>query len=90
MSTVPPRSAWPKPLPQSEAGALLTEVVLATFRLNGPMTAGVLTNEIQSGSFAIPTTATWAAGDLWVVNARFDVQNPPPDLPYWISRVPGL
>ena len=64
--------------------------LVATFRLNGPMTAGVLTNEIQSDSFAIPTTATWAAGDLWVVNARFDVQNPPPDLPYWISRVPGL
>jgi hypothetical protein len=64
--------------------------LVATFRLNGPMTAGVLTNEIQSDSFAIPTTATWAAGDLWVVNARFDVQSPPPDLPYWISRVPGL
>jgi len=30
------------------------------------------------------------AGDLWAVNARFDVQNPPPDLPYWITRVPGL
>ena len=64
--------------------------LVATFRLNGPMTAGVLTAEIGSDSFAIPTTATWAAGDLWVVNARFDVQNPPPDLPYWISRVPGL
>jgi hypothetical protein len=64
--------------------------LVATFRLNGPMTAGVLTNEITSDSFAIPTTATWAAGDLWVVNARFDVPNPPPDLQYWISRVPGL
>ena len=64
--------------------------MVATFRLNGPLTAGVLTNEIESDSFAIPTTGTWAAGDLWVVNARFDVQDPPPDLPYWISRVPGL
>ena len=64
--------------------------LVATFRLNGPMTDGVLTDEIGSEGFAIPTTATWAAGDLWVVNARFDVQNPPPDLPYWISRVPGL
>lgn len=64
--------------------------LVATFRLNGPMTAGVLTAEIESDSFAIPTTATWAAGDLWVVNARFDIQDPPPDLPYWISRVPGL
>lgn len=64
--------------------------LVATFRLNGRMTSGVLTNEIESDSFAIPTTGTWAAGDLWVVNARFDIQDPPPDLPYWISRVPGL
>jgi hypothetical protein len=64
--------------------------LVATFALNGRMTSGVLTEEIESDSFAIPTTATWAAGDLWAVNARFDVQNPPPDLPYWISRVPGL
>jgi hypothetical protein len=64
--------------------------LVATFRLNGRLTAGVLTNEIESETFAIPTTGTWAAGDLWVVNARFDIQDPPPDLPYWISRVPGL
>jgi DNA-binding MarR family transcriptional regulator len=32
--TVPPRADWPEPAPQSEAGALLTEVVLTTFRLN--------------------------------------------------------
>lgn len=35
MSSVPPRSAWPEPEPQTEAGALLTEVVLATFELYG-------------------------------------------------------
>jgi hypothetical protein len=64
--------------------------LVATFALNGRMTSGVLTGEIESDGFAIPTTATWAAGDLWAVNARFDVQNPPPDLPYWITRVPGL
>ena len=64
--------------------------LVATFRLNGQLTSGVLTDEIESDRFAIPTTATWAAGDLWVVNARFDIQPPPRDLPYWISRVPGL
>jgi len=32
--TVPPREEWPKPGPQSEGGAVLTDVVLATFRLN--------------------------------------------------------
>ena len=64
--------------------------MVATFKLNGPLTSGLLTDEIESETFAIPTTGTWAAGDLWVVNARFDVEDPPPDLPYWISRVPRL
>ena len=64
--------------------------LVATFKLNGSLTSGLLTNKIESDDFAVPTTATWAAGDLWVVNARFDVQPPPPDLPYWVSRVPGL
>ena len=31
---VPARADWPEPARQSEAGALLTEMVLATFRLN--------------------------------------------------------
>src|SRR3954453_2929195 len=31
---VPPRAEWPKPGKQSEGGAALTDVVLATFRLN--------------------------------------------------------
>ena len=63
---------------------------VATFKLNGKLTAGALTDQIHSDGFAIPTTATWAAGDLWAVNSRFDVEDPPPDLPYWITRVPGL
>ena len=33
-NSVPPRADWPEPSPQSEAGALLTEMVLTTFRLN--------------------------------------------------------
>ena len=33
--TVPARAAWPEPPPQARAGALLTEVILTTFRLNG-------------------------------------------------------
>ena len=63
---------------------------VATFKLNGQLTRGRAHRPDQSDGFAIPTTATWAAGDLWAVNSRFDVLNPPPDLPYWITRVPGL
>ena len=33
-ATVPPRESWPEPPPQTEAGALLTDVILTTFRLN--------------------------------------------------------
>ncbi|HEX5783041.1 MAG TPA: MarR family transcriptional regulator, partial [Solirubrobacteraceae bacterium] len=35
MSTVPPRAEWPEPTEQTDAGALLTDVILTTFRLNG-------------------------------------------------------
>jgi DNA-binding MarR family transcriptional regulator len=34
-AAVPARERWPEPAAQTEAGALLTEVILATFRLNG-------------------------------------------------------
>ncbi|GAA1153610.1 MarR family transcriptional regulator [Kribbella jejuensis] len=34
IAAVPPREEWPEPGPQSEGGAALTDVVLATFRLN--------------------------------------------------------
>ena len=34
-AAVPPRERWPEPGPQEEAGALLTDLILATFRLNG-------------------------------------------------------
>ena len=35
MTEVPARDRWPEPAPHTGAGSLLTEVVLATFRLNG-------------------------------------------------------
>jgi DNA-binding MarR family transcriptional regulator len=35
VTAVPPRDEWPDPPEQSEPGALLTEVILTTFRLNG-------------------------------------------------------
>jgi DNA-binding MarR family transcriptional regulator len=33
-AAIPPRADWPEPVPNTEAGALLTEVILTTFRLN--------------------------------------------------------
>jgi DNA-binding MarR family transcriptional regulator len=33
--SVPSRERWPEPPPATEAGTLLTDVILATFRLNG-------------------------------------------------------
>jgi DNA-binding MarR family transcriptional regulator len=34
-ASAPPRERWPAPPPHTEAGGLLTDVVLTTFRLNG-------------------------------------------------------
>jgi DNA-binding MarR family transcriptional regulator len=34
-AAVPPREAWPDRPPATEAGTLLTDLILATFRLNG-------------------------------------------------------
>jgi DNA-binding MarR family transcriptional regulator len=33
-AAVPPRESWPEPPPQTEAGALMTNIILTTFRLN--------------------------------------------------------
>jgi DNA-binding MarR family transcriptional regulator len=54
MSTVPPRAEWPEPPDQTEAGALLTEVILTTFRLNGR-----LLEVAQQFAAAGEITAAW-------------------------------
>lgn len=41
---------------------------------------------IRDDDFDVPTTATFAGGELWVVNARFDT-TPTPSTPYSIVRV---
>ena len=35
MTKVPPRERWPEPTPHTDAGTLLTDVIIATFQLNG-------------------------------------------------------
>ena len=34
-AAVPPRERWPEPIAHTEAGALLTDIIIATFQLNG-------------------------------------------------------
>jgi DNA-binding MarR family transcriptional regulator len=54
VSSVPPRERWPEPPPPTEEGALLTDVVLTTFRLNG-----LLMDVAQERAAAGEITAAW-------------------------------
>jgi DNA-binding MarR family transcriptional regulator len=54
MSAVPPRAQWPEPTEQTETGALLTDVILTTFRLNGR-----LLEVAQEFAAAGEITAAW-------------------------------
>jgi DNA-binding MarR family transcriptional regulator len=51
---VPPRAQWPEPGPQGEAGALVTELVLTTFRLNARVLEAAQTLAAAGG-----LTAAW-------------------------------
>jgi DNA-binding MarR family transcriptional regulator len=53
-STVPPREDWPDPPPRAEAGDLLTELIIATFRLNA-----LLLEHAQGLAAAGGLTAAW-------------------------------
>ena len=54
----------------------------------GPQLAsGVVLGEMTSPGLDVPTTATVAAGRLWVVNARFGTA-PGPTTDYWITQLP--
>ncbi|MGD9694932.1 MAG: MarR family winged helix-turn-helix transcriptional regulator [Thermoleophilia bacterium] len=51
---VPPRERWPEPPPQTEAGAVLTDLIMAVFRLNGR-----LLDTAQGLAAAGGITAAW-------------------------------
>ncbi len=51
---VPPREAWPEPAPASPAAEALTDVVLATFRLNGRLMEAAQEMAAEGG-----LTAAW-------------------------------
>lgn len=52
--SIPPREAWPEPPAQVEAGALLTDVILTTFRLNGRLMEAAQEFAVEGG-----ITAAW-------------------------------
>jgi outer membrane protein assembly factor BamB len=51
------------------------------------LTRGVVLGDLTAPSLDIPTTATVAAGRLWVTNLRFTTP-PTPATPNWITRLP--
>ena len=48
---------------------------------------GEITSPPSPNNLDVPTTATFALGSLWVVNARFGIANPGSE-DYWITRLP--
>ena len=69
-------------------GGVVTVVRLGA-RLASGVVLGVITDpgEPNNPLLDVPTTATVAAGRLWVVNARFDTP-PLPTTEYWITQLP--
>jgi hypothetical protein len=57
------------------------------FRLGAHLATARLIAPVTRPSFDVPTTATYAAGRLWVVNSRFTTA-PGPTTAYWITRLP--
>ena len=51
---VPPREAWPEPETETAAGSALTDLIIATFRLNGRLTEAAQGMAAEGG-----ITAAW-------------------------------
>ena len=60
--------------------------LVAVLRLGFGLKSARLVGEITSPGLDIPTTATFAAGKLWAVNARFTT-DPTPTTEYWITKL---
>jgi hypothetical protein len=61
--------------------------LISEVRLGARLTTGALVRELTSPDFDVPTTATFAAGRLWAVNARFGTP-PASTTEYWVTQVP--
>jgi sugar lactone lactonase YvrE len=60
---------------------------IAVLKLNSSGTRGQLVDQITSPDFDVPTTAAAFGSRLYLPNARFNVQPPTPDTPYWVTAV---
>jgi hypothetical protein len=61
---------------------------VAVFALGPGLAVALRLGFLTSDSLAVPTTAAWAAGSLYAVNARFGTPVTP-DTEYWITRLPS-
>ncbi len=61
--------------------------VVDVFRMGPQLASARQIAEVHRDSFDTPTTTTYAAGRLWVVNARFTTPATP-DTAYWLTRLP--
>ncbi len=62
---------------------------IAVVKLAPDLSSGAVVDELVDPDFRIPTTIASLGHRLYVVNARFDLQPPPPDAEYEIVRVDG-
>jgi hypothetical protein len=62
--------------------------LVAVLKLGKHLTTATKVAELTSDDLDVPTTATFAVGRLWVVNARFTTP-PAADTEYWITRLTG-
>lgn len=72
---------------RNNADGSTSEAVLV-HRLGPGLTTARLLGSLTSPALDVPTTATLAAGRLWVVNARFTTPATP-STAYWITRLPS-
>lgn len=61
---------------------------VAVFALGPRLVVALRLGFLSSNSLAVPTTAAWAAGSVYAVNARFGTPVTP-DTQYWITRLPS-
>jgi len=60
---------------------------VTVLRMGRRMASGVVLGDLTDPGLDFPSTATVAAGRLWVVNLRYFTL-PGPDTPYWITQLP--